>query len=111
LDNIDENDLFGVSNSKELDPKLGWEEICCLARLQTQVSKRLMLCYVAVLDQFKTNPCSSGCSLCELAYNCKSIRQARTFHYGCTKIEDILDRAFVEEIILDRWNPQKNTLK
>jgi len=109
FDTIDENYLFGFLNSREIDSKLGWKEICCLTRLQTQVCKRLMLCYVSVLERSKISPCKSCCSLCELAHNCKSIRQAKTFHHGCIEIEDILDRAFVEEVILDRWNPQKGT--
>jgi tRNA-splicing endonuclease subunit Sen2 len=94
-----------LTNSVQLDPKLSWSEISSVVRLEAQVRKRLMLFYIAILEQTEVRPTIHGVSLCYQANPRESYLQINAEQYGCVELEDYLDRAFSEEIVLKRWRP------
>lgn len=84
-----------------VDPVYSWSEIRAMARVQTQVSKRLLLCYVGTLGE-------QDLDLARPALSRDSRQQQQAETLGTSELESLVDRSFVEELMFTRWNPERN---
>lgn len=80
-----------------------WCEIRAIARVCTQVSKRLLLTYVGVLPAEDV-----GEGLARGAYERSEAVRRAAEGAGRARVEALVDRAFVEELTVQRWNPARD---
>lgn len=66
----------------------------------TQVNKRLLLTYVAVLPREDLQHARGG-------YERGTYDRRDAEQQGRAELEDLVDRAFVDEVVMHRWNPDK----
>lgn len=95
-----------------VDPHLSWKEICAVARVQTQVKKRLLLCYSTTHDHCIVILCPVSNHGRYLRKNslCRWITwdNVKAAQIGCDVLYDLIVRTFVQEIFIMRWKPGKS---
>jgi len=99
------DDLNYHLSLQKLKSNYTWSEILALTRLQSQVNKKLLLCYVAVIGVTDIMPISNGFTICRHGCYNNSYTQNINLQVGCVEVEDFLCRSLVQEIKMDRWKP------
>eukprot|EP00747_Dinoflagellata_sp_TGD_P151044 gnl/TRDRNA2_/TRDRNA2_177169_c0_seq1.p1 gnl/TRDRNA2_/TRDRNA2_177169_c0~~gnl/TRDRNA2_/TRDRNA2_177169_c0_seq1.p1 ORF type:complete len:333 (+),score=-17.94 gnl/TRDRNA2_/TRDRNA2_177169_c0_seq1:36-1034(+) len=91
---------FSGSN-KIIDPKFLWSEIISLKRLQAKISKRLVFCYVSLIDRIDGLLYGNSIKYSSLSMKGSSKFSENIFDdHLC--ISSIIDRALIQEILIGR---------